>query len=52
MTQLLAHYGSAYAIRFNPQGWTTQAGHTYAVTITAPGLTNPIRYTVQPVNCP
>jgi hypothetical protein len=52
VTQLLANYGSTYAIRFNPQGWTTQAGHTYSVTITAPGVATPISYTVQPVNCP
>ena len=52
VTQLLANYGSSYAIRFNPQGWTTQAGHTYSVTVTAPGVATPISYTVQPVNCP
>ena len=31
VTQLLTGYGSKYAIRFNPTGWTTQAGKTYTV---------------------
>jgi uncharacterized protein YkwD len=50
VTQLLPNYGSRYAIRFNPTGWTTQAGKTYAVAVT--GVTPPINYTVQVVSCP
>jgi uncharacterized protein YkwD len=49
VTQLDANYGSRYAIRFNPTGWTTQAGRTYAVAVT--GITPPINYTVQVVSC-
>jgi hypothetical protein len=50
VTQLDANFGSRYAIRFNPTGWTTQAGKTYAVAVT--GITPPISYTVQVVSCP
>jgi uncharacterized protein YkwD len=50
VTQLDAGYGSRYAIRFNPMGWTTQAGHTYAVAVT--GIPTAINYSVQVVSCP
>jgi hypothetical protein len=50
VTQLDANYGSRYAIRFNPMGWTTQAGKTYAVAVT--GIPTAINYTVQIVDCP
>jgi hypothetical protein len=49
VTQLLAGYGSRYAIRFNPLGWTTQAGKTYSVTIS--GISPTISYDVQVVDC-
>jgi len=49
VTQLLQNYGSKYAIRFNPQGWTSQAGHTYQVSIT--GISTPINYEVKVVDC-
>jgi uncharacterized protein YkwD len=49
VTQLGANYGSRYAIRFNPMGWTTQAGTTYAVSVT--GIATPISYEVQVVSC-
>jgi hypothetical protein len=49
VTQLSGGYGSSYAIRFNPQGWTTQAGHTYSVSVT--GISTPINYDVVVVNC-
>jgi hypothetical protein len=52
VTQLLGGYGSSYAIRFNPSGWTSTAGHTYQVTVTAPGLASPISYAVEVVTCP
>ena len=50
VTQLLPNFGSSYASRFNPTGWTTQAGKTYTVAIT--GTTPAINYTVQIVSCP
>jgi len=49
VTQLLGGYGSRYAIRFNPMGWTTQAGKTYSVAVT--GVTPAINYDVQIVAC-
>jgi uncharacterized protein YkwD len=50
VTQLLPNYGSRYAIRFNPTGWTTQAGKSYVVSVT--GVTPAINYTVNVVDCP
>ncbi len=50
VTQLLANYGSRYALRFNPQGWVSTAGHTYDVSIT--NIPTPISYSVQVVSCP
>ncbi|MES1207198.1 MAG: CAP domain-containing protein [Pseudomonadota bacterium] len=50
VTQLDPNYGSRYALRFNPTGWTTQAGKTYSVAVT--GIATPISYTVQIVDCP
>ena len=50
VTQLGNNYGAKYAIRFNPTGWTTAAGKTYAVSVT--GIPTAISYTVQVVNCP
>jgi hypothetical protein len=49
VTPLNGGYGSSYAIRFNPQGWSTQAGHTYSVSVT--GIATPINYDVVVVNC-
>jgi hypothetical protein len=49
VTQLGANYGSRYAIRFNPMGWTTAAGKTYNVSIT--GVSTAISYAVQIVDC-
>ena len=50
VTQLGNDYGAKYAIRFNPMGWTTVAGKTYAVSVT--GIPTAISYAVQVVNCP
>ena len=50
VTQLDANYGSKYAIRFNPTGWTTQAGKTYSVAIS--NIPTAINYDVQIVDCP
>ncbi len=49
VTQLQSGYGSTHAIRFNPQGWTTQAGHTYSVSVS--GTSQPISYDVKVVSC-
>ena len=50
VTQLYANYGSRNALRFNPQGWTSQAGHTYRVSVT--NISTPISYDVEVVDCP
>lgn len=50
VTTLLANYGSRYAIRFNPSGWSSQADKSYVVTLG--GVATPISYTVQFVTCP
>ena len=50
VTQLGANYGSRYAFRFNPMGWTTAAGKTYNVSVT--GIPTAISYAVEVVNCP
>lgn len=49
VTQLGANYGSRYAIRFNPMGWTTAAGKTYNVSVT--GIPTAITYAVEVLNC-
>jgi hypothetical protein len=33
-----------------PNGWTTQTGHTYTVTVT--GASQPISYNVEVIDCP
>ncbi len=50
VTHLLPYYGAAWALSFLPQGWTMQAGHSYAVTLG--GVASPISYTVNAVGCP
>lgn len=49
VTTLGSGYGSTYAIRMVPQGWTTQAGHTYSVSVT--GVSQPIEYAVEVISC-
>ena len=49
VTDLLGGYGSDSAIRFNPEGWSTTAGQTYAVSVT--GIETPISYEVVVVDC-
>jgi uncharacterized protein YkwD len=49
LTQLSGGYGSRYAFRFNPMGWSTTAGKTYMVSVT--GTPTPINYSVQIVDC-
>ncbi|MBX5480625.1 MAG: hypothetical protein IRZ16_02070 [Myxococcaceae bacterium] len=50
VTPLLSGYGSKYALRFNPDGWTPQAGHSYRVLVT--GVSTPISYQVDVIDCP
>lgn len=50
VTQLQGGYGSSYAFRFNPSGWSTQAGKSYTVSVT--GISTPITYTVEVLACP
>lgn len=49
VTQLTASLGSRTAIRFVPQGWVTEAGRTYTVTVT--GVPQAIEFEVQPIAC-
>jgi hypothetical protein len=49
VTELQGGYGSTHAFRFNPMGWTTAAGQTYAVSVT--GISTPISYEVRVVSC-
>lgn len=49
VTQLDDYYGSRYALRFNPEGWETEAGRTYAVSVE--GISTPISYEVSVVDC-
>lgn len=49
VTQLSPGYGSRYAFRFNPMGWTTTPGTTYSINVT--GGAQPIQYDVQVVDC-
>ncbi|WP_437647450.1 CAP domain-containing protein [Sorangium sp. So ce362] len=49
VTQLDPNFGSAFALRFNPQGWSAQAGHTYAIHVT--GVSEPIDYEVEIIPC-
>jgi hypothetical protein len=49
VTTLSPGYGSMYAIRFNPSGWTTAAGKTYHVAVS--GTSTPIEYDVEVVDC-
>ena len=49
VTVLGNFFGSLYGIAFTPQGWTSQAGHTYVVAIT--GVSSKITYSVEVVSC-
>lgn len=48
-TELLPFYGSLYALKFNPTGWETKLGSTYAVTVE--GADTPIAYEFVMVDC-
>jgi hypothetical protein len=49
VTALPANFGSTYAIKVLPNGWTSQGGHAYAVSVA--GISSPISYTVDVVDC-
>jgi hypothetical protein len=49
VTQLMPYYGSRYALRFNPMGWSTTPGKTYKVSVG--GISKPIEYDVQIADC-
>jgi hypothetical protein len=49
VTQLDQNYGAKYAIDFIPQGWTSQAGKTYSVSVS--GVTPAISYDVTFADC-
>ena len=50
MSQLTGTYGESNAIRLVPMGWTPAAGQSYMVTVA--GVSTPISYTVDFVDCP
>jgi hypothetical protein len=50
MSQLTGSYGESNAIRLVPMGWTPAAGQSYTVTVS--GVSIPISYTVDFVDCP
>jgi hypothetical protein len=47
----LGSYGAKYAMGITPNGWTSQPGHSYTVTVTIGATTPPISYTVEVVDC-
>jgi hypothetical protein len=49
VVQLAGGYGSAQAINILPQGWQSQPGHTYHVSVS--GASQPIDYDVIVVSC-
>jgi MYXO-CTERM domain-containing protein len=49
VTPNLPRFGAKYAMEILPNGWTSQAGHSYAVAVG--GTTPPISYTVQVADC-
>jgi propanediol dehydratase large subunit len=46
---LQQNVGSRYAIRFNPMGWTSQAGKKYQVVLS--GTSMPIEHEVEFADC-
>jgi hypothetical protein len=50
MSQLTGSYGESNAIRLVPMGWNPAAGQSYTVTVS--GVSTPISYTVDFVDCP
>jgi uncharacterized protein YkwD len=50
VSQLTGSYGESNAIRIVPMGWTPAAGQSYTVTVS--GVSIPISYTVDFIDCP
>jgi hypothetical protein len=50
VSQLTGSYGESNAIRIVPMGWTPAAGQSYTVSVS--GVSIPISYTVDFVDCP
>ena len=50
VSQLTGSYGESNAIRMVPMGWTPAAGQSYTVTVS--GVSIPISYTIDFVDCP
>jgi hypothetical protein len=50
VSQSTGSYGESNAIRIVPMGWTPAAGQSYTVTVS--GVSTPISYTVEFVDCP
>jgi uncharacterized protein YkwD len=50
MSQLTGTYGESNAIRLVPMGWNPAAGESYTVTVS--GVSTPISYTIDFVDCP
>jgi hypothetical protein len=49
VVSLAGGYGSTHAIKITPDGWTSQAGQTYQVSVT--GIGQPIAYAVEMIAC-
>lgn len=49
VSQLLPNYGSTWAIKMIPSGWTSEPGHTYTVAVS--GVSQAITYDVEIVDC-
>jgi hypothetical protein len=49
LMRLPGGYGSRYALSFTPDGWETEAGETYRVSVA--GTSSPIEYEVSVVDC-
>ena len=50
LSQLTGSYGESNAIRLVPMGWTPAAGQSFTVTVS--GVSIPISYTIDFVDCP
>jgi hypothetical protein len=48
LTHLAPHEGSASAVSFAPDGWRTETGHVYRVTVDGDA---PISFSVEPTDC-
>lgn len=49
VTSLVTNYGSSFALRLVPRGWSAEPGHAYRVTVT--GAAQPVDYRADVVDC-